>query len=145
MKRWGENKGFTIGELVMVFAIVIIIGAAMWPLVRKSHRDMEKVVCANNLRELGLAMYIYAREHEGQFPPEIKTLYDEQYLADPRFTDCPASKTVGTPDNPDYIYTSGLSVRDRSLKSLVRDKAKNHYPEEGENVLYLNGTVEWED
>jgi hypothetical protein len=135
--------GFTISELVIVFAIVILVGGLMWPFVKYGHKRRAQMLCANNLREQGLALYIYAREHDGKFPPALKTLYDEQYLADPRVMDCPASKTIGTPDAPDYIYTAGLSVKDSSKAHLARDKQTNHVY--GKNVLYVNGRVSWED
>ena len=139
------NNGFTLGELLLVFVVILLIGGLMLPFIRYIHKSMEQTICANNLRETGLALYIYAREHEGKFPPTLKTLYDEQYLADGNLMDCPASKeSIGTPQNPDYIYTAGLSVKDSSLGILVRDKTKNH-PYGGKNILYVNGTVIWKE
>lgn len=141
-KAQKASKGFTLGELLLVFAVVLIISASMIPIIRYNNRKMERTVCANNLHQIGLALYIYARENEGQFPPALKVLYDEQYLADKRLMDCPASREIGTPGSPDYIYTAGLSVRSPSLEPLVRDKSKNH-PRAGANVLYVNGEVAW--
>ncbi|MEA3489614.1 MAG: type II secretion system protein [Candidatus Omnitrophota bacterium] len=144
VKRAGRTaKAFTISELLLVFVIVLIIGGAMLPFIKCSREKMEKITCANNLRETGLALYIYARGHDGRFPPSLKTLYDEHYLADECLMSCPASGTAGTPGSPDYIYTAGLTIRDPSLEVLVRDKSKNH-PDGGKNVLYLNGSVAWE-
>ena len=142
MKRGA--KGFTLGELLLVFLIAVIIGAIMLPFIRYSQGRMDKIVCANNLREVGLAMYIYAREHEGRFPQTLQALYDEHYLADKKLMDCPGSVSVGTPEEPDYVYTTGLTVRDPSLEVLVRDKEKNHR-EGGRNVLYVNGEVTWRE
>jgi len=139
-----DNRGFTLGELLLVFVIVFLVGGLMLPFIRYSRKNMEKTICANNLRETGLALYIYAREHEGNFPPTLKTLYQEHYLADETLMDCPASKdSVGTPSSPDYIYTAGLSVKDPSLAVLVKDKANNHSPD-GKNILYVNGAVAWQ-
>ncbi len=145
MRRFFTGKrGFTLGELLVIFAILIIVGSVMFPFVKKASAKNKRIVCANNLRELGLASYVYAEEHEGKFPPTLKTLYDEHYLADERLVDCPATKSVGTPGAPDYIYTGGLTVRDPSMEVLARDKASNH-PQGGKNVLYVNGAVAWED
>ncbi|RKY42132.1 MAG: hypothetical protein DRP85_03715 [Candidatus Makaraimicrobium thalassicum] len=139
----GPEKGFTISELLLVFVIVLIVGGVMMPVIRHNYRKMEKTICANNLRQIGLALYIYAGEHKKKFPPTLKTLYDEHYLADRRLMDCPATEVIGTPGEPDYIYTAGLSARNSSLTPLVRDKAKNH-AEGGGNILYVNGRVVWE-
>lgn len=136
------RRAFTISELLMVFLILIIIGALMLPVIHFSRQSMEETMCGNNLRQIGLAVYIYAREHDGKFPPTLKTLYDEHYLADKRLMDCPASKSIGTVDAPDYVYAGGLSVRDASLTPLVRDKSENH-PRGGTNVLHVNGGVVW--
>ena len=146
MKRslFKRNKGFTLGELLLVLAVVVVIIGLLLPVIQYNNRRMERIACANNLRQIGLALYIYAKEHEGVFPPSLKVLYDEQYLADKRLMDCPASRETGSPDSPDYIYTAGLSVRSSSLEPLVRDKAKNH-ARKGTNVLYVNGEVGWKD
>ena len=142
-RRDGINcEGFTLGELLLVFAVVILLVAAFTPFIRYSNERMARVDCANNVREIGLAVYIYAKGHDGRFPPSMKTLYEEQYLGDKRIMDCPATRTVGTIDDPDYLYTSGLSARDTSTLVLVRDKKDNH-PHGGENALYVNGAVEW--
>ena len=137
-----NKKGFTISELLLVFVTVIIIGIIMLPFINYSRAKMERTVCADNLRQVGLALYIYAREHGGSFPEKLDTLYEEQYLSDARLMDCPASKQIGTIENPDYVYSPGLSVRDLSSKHLFEDKPENHLG--GINVLYVNANVEWE-
>jgi competence protein ComGC len=139
-----DRKGFTLGELLFVFAVAIVLMVGFTPFIRYSNERMARVQCANNFREIGLAIYIYARENDGKFPPSLKTLYEEQYLGDKRLMNCPASKNVGTIDDPDYLYTAGLSARDSSGLVLLRDKQGNH-PRGGENLLYTNGTVEWTD
>lgn len=145
MKGTGRvgRGGFTLSELLMVFVIVIIIMVLMMPFIRRSMERTDNILCANNLRNMGLALYIYAKEHNGSFPSTLKALYDGQYLADEKTMNCPASVSVGTPESPDYIYTSGVSVRSPSLDVLARDKAKNH-PQKGKNVLYVSGAVAWE-
>lgn len=138
------RKAFTIGELLIVIAIVLMICVPMVPFISKSRARMDRVTCANNLREIGLAMYIYAREHEGAFPPELKTLYDQKYISDTKLLDCPATKAVGSLDAPEYVYSPGLSVKSPSLEPLLRDKENNHV-RGGRNTLYVNGNVVWEE
>ncbi|MFH1878401.1 MAG: prepilin-type N-terminal cleavage/methylation domain-containing protein [Candidatus Omnitrophota bacterium] len=139
-----KNKGFTISELVVVFAIVIIVGVLLYPFIKYANTKKNVIICSNNLRKQGLALYIYALEHEGMFPPSLKTLYDEKYLSDKKLMDCPASKATGTPESPDYIYNAGLSVKSSSQTPLVQDLPKNH-PTNSKNVLYVNGSVSWEE
>lgn len=133
------NKGFTISELLLVVVVVIVVAAIIFPVAKYTKDRMEGIMCSNNLREVGLTLYIYAREHAGSFPPTLKALYDEQYLADEELMDCPATKGKGTPLDPDYIYTAGLTIKDPSTAMLLRDKSDNH--RKGKNILYLNGAV----
>lgn len=140
--RLSGQKGFTISELLLVFVVVAILATALMPIIVKIHRSMDETACTINLQKIGLAMYIYAREHDGEFPASLKALYEEQYLADTSLMDCPASKEKGTPDSPSYIYTAGLDVKEHPLEILVSDKAKNHPG--GKNILYVNGDLIWE-
>ncbi len=137
-----KNKGFTIVELLLIFAVVAIVFVLLLPFIKYTREEMEKTVCANNLQRIGLAAYIYARENGGKFPLSIEALYDGKYLADRKVWDCPASKDEGSPENPDYIYTAGLSVKDPSSSELVKDKARNH-PNGARQVLFINGAVKW--
>lgn len=138
-----NRKAFTISELVLVFFVVVIITSLMLPAINYNRRKLQTAVCANNLRKAGLALYIYAKEHDGRFPENLKTLYDEEYLSDKTLMDCPADKSSGVPENPDYLYTSGLSVRDASMAHLVEERAGSHG--HGGNILYVNGSVAWEE
>lgn len=134
-------KAFTLGELLLVLAIVIILGLVFAPFIRYNNERMDRITCANNLREIGLASYIYAKEHGGKFPPGIKTLFDEEYLSDTLLVDCPSTKRKGTLEDPEYIYTEGLSVNSQSVDVLAADEAGNHPG--GENILHVDGLVEW--
>jgi competence protein ComGC len=142
-KMMAGRRGFTIGELVIVFVIVSAMILVSLPIIKRVSARRDKIICANNLRELGLALYIYAREHEGKFPSSLKTLYDERYLSDKKLLDCPSTANIGTVEDPDYFYAPDLSVKDPSDKPLVWGKVRNHSGR-GKNVLYLKGTVVWE-
>ncbi|MFH1395485.1 MAG: type II secretion system protein [Candidatus Omnitrophota bacterium] len=136
-----NKKGFTISELLVVFMIVIITGTLMIPFIQYTRDKLERTLCANNLRRIGLALYIYARENQGLFPETLQVLYEKQYLADARLMDCPANKSAGTVENPEYEYFPGLSVESESKTILVKDKKGNH--KKGENVLYVNANIAW--
>jgi competence protein ComGC len=137
-----DRKGFTLGELLPVLIIVLLVGAVLSPLIRFNRMRMNRVNCARNIRKTGRALYIYALEHDGHFPDSLKALYEEQYLAREELMDCPANRHRGTADDPDYIYHTGLSVRDGSLSPLMEDKPGNHR-DGGKNTLLVNGAVTW--
>ena len=140
MRRSNGNKGFTLIELLFVFMAVAFIIVMMIPFINAANDYKLRSMCAENLREIGLAMYIYAQENNGQFPPDLKTLYDGKYLTNETLLDCPVHPGKGSLENPDFFYTGGLSINSPSLAPLVRDKEGNHFGR-GKNILYVNGTV----
>jgi competence protein ComGC len=144
MRYFKGDGGFTLSELAFVIFAVVFTMALMVPLMRSASDLIAKKACADNLRQIGLAMYIYAQEHGGKFPDDIDTLYREKYLADEGILDCIASRTKGDRSNPDYIYTGGLSVKSPSLEPLVMDRGSNH-TRGGKNILCVNGSVVWRD
>ena len=142
MKRISNNRGFTIGELTAVLLIVFGVIFLLKPFTMRIKAESDRIECANNLRELGKAMYIYAREHQGKFPDTIKTLYEKEYLSDKTVLNCPAAKQKGTPDDPEYTYNPNQSMESPSGNILVSDKEGNH-PGKMKNVVYVNGKVSW--
>ena len=144
MRIFYKNKGFTLVELMFVFMAVAFVFVLMVPIIRTVHDYKTRSMCADNVRQIGRAMYIYAQEHDGKFPPDMETLYSEKYLTNEDFLDCPANQDKGNLKKPDFFYTGGLSVNSPSLAPLVRDKEGNH-PTRGKNVLYVNGNVGWEE
>jgi len=140
--RTRANRGFTLGELVMVLVLVMLILLILRPCVKQIYERSDRLQCSGNIQQLARGMYIYAKEHTGEFPGTIKELYDGEYLADESFTDCPASAHKGTPQDPDYSYAPGLSVKSRSSEPLITDKKGNH--SEGDNYLTVDGDVFWD-
>jgi competence protein ComGC len=138
-----NNSGFTVKELMFVLIIVSITVYILSPTIAKIAREKDRVECANNIRELGRALYIYAAEHDGQFPESIKELYEEEYISDERYTDCPSTRAIGSPENLEYDYLSGVTVKDPSLAPLLKDKNTNH--PRGRNILQINGILLWDD
>lgn len=141
-KRCLGQKGFTLGELVVIIAIVFAIVVLLEPFARDIRARAERVECANNIRELGKALYLYAKEHQGKFPGTLEVLYKEKYLGDVRFVDCPATKHVGTPEEPEYSYKGELSVNDPSREVLLMDGEGSH--RNGANMLLVDGEIMWQ-
>ena len=62
------KKAFTLIELLVVIAIIGIIAAVLMPVIDKATESARRSQCANNLRQIGIAIMLYVDEHDFKFP-----------------------------------------------------------------------------
>ncbi|MDB6022334.1 MAG: hypothetical protein JWQ04_2191 [Pedosphaera sp.] len=83
---------FTLLELLVVIAIIAILASLLLPVLGRAKRSAYRVQCVNNLKQLGVAINLYADDHGDALPGPVwqglfhvyddqKTLFMPYYIA----------------------------------------------------------------
>jgi prepilin-type processing-associated H-X9-DG protein/prepilin-type N-terminal cleavage/methylation domain-containing protein len=62
--------GFTLLELVVVMAIIMLLGGLLLPGLARTRDRGRGALCLSNLRQWGLATHLYATDHNDFLPPD---------------------------------------------------------------------------
>ncbi len=60
--------GFTLIELLVVIAVISLVAAIIFPAFARAREAARRASCASNLRQIGLAVMMYAQDNNDRFP-----------------------------------------------------------------------------
>jgi prepilin-type N-terminal cleavage/methylation domain-containing protein/prepilin-type processing-associated H-X9-DG protein len=66
----GANKkrAFTLIELLVVISVIAVLMAILMPALQRAKDQARRVACANNLKQIGTSMHMYANDYDGKLP-----------------------------------------------------------------------------
>lgn len=158
-----NKKAFTLMELLVVAVIIGILAALLVPAIGKAREGARRSACANNLRQIGLAISMYMNEHDFKFPPwmtagtPVKYWYNdlEPYVDDKNIYKCPSYKyhDYSDPEHFSYAFNleglndaagAGIDINAVSSPSqciMVADGGPPYQSEESSCLLWAHGSI----
>ena len=61
-------RAFTLIELLVVIAIIAVLTAIIFPVFASARAKARAATCQSNLRQIGVAIRMYADDYDGTFP-----------------------------------------------------------------------------
>ena len=144
-----RNCAFTLIEILVVIAIVMILAAILFPVFSSARNSAHKATCASNLKQLGVAMNLYANDYNQTYPfygvpenycaPWANRLFP--YVRDEHVFECPSFETGEfvsgcRPSEPETRFGSyDMNLPNASYTVDDKGEAKYSFSEHGINLV----------
>jgi prepilin-type N-terminal cleavage/methylation domain-containing protein/prepilin-type processing-associated H-X9-DG protein len=71
-----SEKGFTLVELLVVIALIVIVAALLFPVFAQARESARNTRCLSNLRQIAMAVMMYAADHDERLPVDLTGVRD---------------------------------------------------------------------
>jgi prepilin-type processing-associated H-X9-DG protein len=163
--RWKPGWTVALTSIVVLLffsgmAAIGIVHQSVWlvrsdkPLFSRYGAASNRIMCAMNLRQIGIAIANYAQSNAGKLPDSLDELLIAGDLASAEFI-CPSSDLEKSPgDTPQqqaqhlhenhcsYIYI-GKGLKSPSQNQPILFERPENHNFKGTNILYGDGRVDW--
>ena len=137
-----DLRAFTLVEILVVIAIIGLLVAMLLPALGRAKSQVQLADCRNRLRNIGVALRLYANEREDLLPmstcvdgpqQEMTEALGGRYVEDPRNFYCPAETNPErsyTPENFEagrigyFYYACHEKSKNRSVSGFLRTDVK---------------------
>ena len=132
------TAGFILGYVSLAFTL-LLLPAMLLPALARAKQNAQRVQCVNNLKQIGIAVRLYADAHNNVWPTDLKSIARE--LGNPLPLKCPAdthvtaATSVSTVSDDNISYEMVTSGTPKADDVLVRCPIHN-------NILLGDGSVQ---
>lgn len=163
-------RGFTLLELLAALGVIVVLAALLVPGIHLVRNQARTAQCADNLRQIGVAVIAYGQERGGRSPAHLRALADDpQWDLPARGLLCPFDRSAGSderlgrrglPHDDEWPYTrlhepgssymyefssnTGRNWYNR-LQMLTEDDIAYFYRDRPANAWPALGSVSWAD
>lgn len=148
-----RGMGFTLVELLVVLAVLVLLAAMLLPALTLAREKVRRVNCVNRLKSMGLALLMYTGDNRGHFPvycipyaANFEPLNSQDIMDDGKVYACPSARDQRTlARDPNYLFLgSGLTDNNDSAAAITIacDESGNHPDNGWMNALFIDAHAE---